>query len=307
MRYSLLSRFQGGLLGSVLGEGVAKSDQTPAFQTPTSWQKIGFCAAQSLIEVGRLDVGHWIGLIEREDASLLNLKQKGNSSEVAIATLPIVLFFHESPTLLQEQLYTGADLWLQPNIDRSDVLRWGYAIALALCEKLDPTQILAQLLSAFEMPETPLLQQLQQVQTFLAQGTSLETVASSLFSKKDQSSEACLAFAFYCFLSTPEDFNLSVRRAAKKSPQPQITAALTGVLSGIYNGVTGIAIAWRFAYEQQNPKIAPLKIAKRLFAVWSGVYSPDDENSKKLLTTAIASPRILQPRLALYTGIKERQ
>ena len=81
-------------------------------------------------------------------------------------------------------------------------------------------------------------------------------------------------------------------RSLQTRYHPEITAAISGALSGTYQGLIAIPVKWRL--EFQDPSILPatdpeiennyvklnptqeelLQLAQNLFALWSGVYHP---------------------------------
>ena len=63
MRYSLLSRFKGGLLGSIMLETLSGEDHPP--QKLSTWTSIGMCATESLISSGKFDGNNWLNQIEQ--------------------------------------------------------------------------------------------------------------------------------------------------------------------------------------------------------------------------------------------------
>lgn len=317
MRYSVLNRFRGVLLGSFLGEilgsgstqgqvlGGAASiapKQGDAHLSPTlsDWSQIAACGTESLIRRGQLDLDDWVLHSGITQSSLLLLKNTASSSEAAVATLPMALFFHDDQVKLRQHLLKAAAVW-QQNSDASEgVLAIAFAIALALTEKLDSTTLIPRTLSYLGKAQTPLVQQLEQVQTLLEQGAGLDTTLTQLRRERSRRSDllelsyTSIALAFYCFLHTPEDFRLSVTRATRTGYQPQITAALTGALSGVYNSIIGIPVGWRLATNRISTGDQRLQLADRLLAVWSGVY--DVSATEQLQQAAVAAPRVIQPR-----------
>mgnify|MGYP006266887397 CR=1 FL=1 len=294
MRYSLLSRFQGGLVGSQIGEILANYYQGRG-ESLSPWSQMGIFTTEQLIRSGKLTDKDW-ERIEKRREGFQDLKDSASSSQTALASLPLAVFFHESHHLLTEKLRQAADLWQHPADPWEDVLLWGYAIALALKEKLEPQRFIAQLLADLATPRTPLVQQLEQVQGFLARGTGLEQVVAQL-SRQYPPSRTAIALAFYCFGHAPEDFRLCVTRAARCGCQPEITAALTGALAGVHNSLSGIPARWRLASFRHPRANNCYQKAKSLFAVWSGVY---DLNQAELpLSAAIASAGAIQPRPSL--------
>lgn len=325
MRYSLLSRFRGALLGSfvgeILGSGGAgrrisgkamlippKREDANSVETrliasvPTlsDWSQIAVCGTESLIRCGKLDIEDWLLHSGMMQSSLLLLKTTASSSEAAVATLPIALFFHEDEVKLRQQLLKAAAVWQQDSSESEDVLAVALAIALALTEKLDFTTLIPRTLAYLGTSQTPLVNQLEKVQTLVDKGAGLDTTLTQLrqdaqrTGKAESRSDMSIALAFYCFLNTPEDFRLCVTRAARTGYQPQTTAALTGALSGVYNSVIGIPIGWRLTTNRISTGIQRLQQADRLLALWSGVY--DVSAVDQCQQAAVAAPRVIQPR-----------
>lgn len=61
-----------------------------------------------------------------------------------------------------------------------------------------------------------------------------------------------VASAFYCFLRTPEDFKASVITAVMGGNDADTTAAITGALSGAFNGFSAIPERWVERLEQSH-------------------------------------------------------
>lgn len=335
MRYSLLSRFRGALLGSLVGEILGdvgcrdrvlggaslarlKQEDAQASQTLSEWSQLATCGTESLIGCGRLNLEDWV-LPSGKTPSKVVLKSAASSSEAAVATLPIALFFHDDEIKLRQQLLACAEIWQHKPEASEGVLAVAYAIALALTEKLDFATLIPRTLAYLGSSQTPLVQQLEQVQILLEQGAGLNTTLTQLRREAQSRGEplgrphTSIALAFYCFLSTPEDFRLCVSRAAS-TYQPQTTAALTGTLAGVYNSLIGIPVGWRLAInrtskggfgivgshqeqivDQLNPPLHyRLQLADRLLEVWSGVYKVSASAQSQWL--AVAAPRVIQPR-----------
>lgn len=313
MQYSLLSRFRGALLGSLVGEilGSSKASFPSRFLLQVSqaqdhnplvapcpiaqlnWSQIATCGIESLIHCGRLDLEDWQHRSSKVE-SLSLLKNSANSSEAALATLPIALFFHDDQVKLRQKLQQTAAHWHQKE-ETEAVLAVGYAIALALTEKLNH-DLIPQILIYLGNTQTPLGLKLQQVQNLLDTSAPLDSVVHLLRQEaklqKDTDTISAIALAFYCFLSTPEDFRLSLSRASRISYQPQLTSALTGALAGAYNSHIGIPIGWRLAANKIKISTQRLQLAEQLLAVWSGAYGVSV--IEPLPWTAIAAPRVIR-------------
>lgn len=322
MRYSLLSRFRGALLGSLLGDMLGSGScqglvlhrgwLTPPKQKdcqpietkvvpylPSDWSQIATCGIESLIDCGRLDVEDWVLHADKMNSSLALLKATASSQEAAVATLPIALFFHDDQIKLRQQLLKAA-IWQRESEECEGILAVGYAIALMLTEKLDCATLIPQTIAYLGNTQTPLVQQLEQVQMLIKQDAGLDTTLTQLRrtaqnqGESISSTHASIAWSFYCFLSTPEDFCLCVSRAIRIHSYPQICAILTGALAGAYNSNIGIPVGWRLALNRISSGVERQQLADRLLAVWSGVY--DSSVVELCRWAAIAAPRVIQRR-----------
>jgi hypothetical protein len=316
MRYSLLSRFRGALLGSLVGEllvrvgcqerflgGVTltlpKPEETQTNQALSGWSQFASCGTESLIRCGSVNLEDWWLLLGKTPSSVV-LKSAATSSEAAVAMLPLALFFHDDEVKLRQQLLACAEVWQHKSEATEGVLAVAYAIALTLTEKLDCASLIPRTLAYLGTSQTPLLQQLERVQTLLEARAGLDTTLTHLRQDAQSRGEplgcphTSIALAFYCFLSTPEDFRLCVSRAARTPYQPQMTSALTGALAGVYNSLVGIPVSWRLAANRISSGIQRLQLADRLLEVWAGVYDVSALAGGQQL--AVAAPRVIQPR-----------
>ncbi|NJL83055.1 MAG: hypothetical protein HC890_09035 [Chloroflexaceae bacterium] len=168
MRYSLLSGFQGALLGS---EGEIASELSP-------WWEI---SRQSAIALGRGQPAA-LPLRQGEDYSAqayLSWQQSATASEAAIATLPLALFYHDSRRLRGEKLEQAATFWLRPDQSAAAVLAWGQALSLVLRNQFTMAA-LGELSASLASAAIPLQVQLELLQTGLHKGTSLTQLAGQV-------------------------------------------------------------------------------------------------------------------------------
>ncbi|WP_413199365.1 ADP-ribosylglycohydrolase family protein [Nostoc piscinale] len=274
MRYSLFSRFRGTILGALLGANLAKSgDKSP--QAVSDIGKLMLLGTESLVKLGKLDLDDWK---QRQQEELPSFYLNNHAtSEIILAALPVALFFHDNLLKLRNNLLHTYQLWGEDPVVRDGILAAGYAIALSLTEKLDPQTLIAQIISFIGDTPTSLPKKLLQVNDLLSKHAGLETAKAEL-NTKDKTSSA-IALAFYCFLSTPEDFRLTVLRANRLLPSP-IIGAIAGALSGTYNSTAGIPTQWRVLYLSTDNSTGilvnypqMLELTDALLAVWSGVYN----------------------------------
>jgi hypothetical protein len=95
--------------------------------------------------------------------------------------------------------------------------------------------------------------------------------------------------AIYCFLSTPEDFRIAIRRAYQIEDRSQFICALTGILAGAYNSLTGIPLNGYIATQE---RLQWLLTAQNLLTTWAGVYQP----LSAAAPLTVASPQVIQRR-----------
>ncbi|WP_066383940.1 MULTISPECIES: hypothetical protein [unclassified Anabaena] len=279
MRYSLVNRFRGALLGGLLGETLAQMHQANQ-QIHSDLAQAVVPGATSLIKLGKLDIDNWLELYPHK---FTDLKPK----TVIFASIPISLFFHDNPVKLHQNLLRLSK-WHDNLVVRDSILAIGYAIAQSLTEKLQPQTLIPQIITFIGETPTSIPQNLIKLHNLLAASAGLERVQAEL--DREDKLILSVSLAFYYFLSTLEDFRLAVSRANPEHgswrQKPRILhsptiSAITGVLSGTYNSSVSIPVNWRVALVSADAttdelsQISPmLELADALAAVWSGVYDP---------------------------------
>ncbi|MEH1820894.1 MAG: ADP-ribosylglycohydrolase family protein [Nostoc sp.] len=309
MRYSPISRFKGTLLGAFLGESLTCGGIE--FHSCLDLGKMAVLGTQSLIALGRLDLDDWIRRQQEESVDLAATDDI--SVKIIIATLPVALFFHENPIKLRQNLLRVLNIWEDDPVVRDGTLAVAYAIALALTEKLDPLTLIPQTIAFIGETPTSIPKKLLRVQNLLEQGVGLSRVQAE-FAKEEKLSNT-IAMAFYCFLSTLEDFRLAVLQATyNDNSQVQdttplsskATGAITGALSGAYNGIGGIPVNWQVLLLQSNSPVwgltsfsQMLELTDAFVAMWSGVYDltlNPEEGCEVALLCVYAAPRVIRLR-----------
>jgi hypothetical protein len=292
MRYSVVSRFRGTLLGALLGQRLASNGDKQLQQSPCDVDKIAVLGVESLIALGRLDLDDWR---TRQQQNSLHLDITDEvSPNLILATLPVALFFHENTIKLRQSLLRVLQIWEDDPVVRDGTLAVGYAIAKSLTEQLHPQTLIPEAIAFIGETPTSLPQQLLKVNDLLNRGAGLDRAQAELSREQKQSN--AIAMAFYCFLSTLEDYRLAVLRASHTNEvwrpdtchlYSQSIAAITGALSGAYNSTAGIPTNWRVLHSQPNSTTwemrnfsQVLKLADSLVAVWSGMCHLDLHQSE---------------------------
>jgi ADP-ribosylglycohydrolase len=292
MRHSLLSRFQGTLLGAALGE-ILGANCSNAIETHLPWREIEQWSLEHLGSAagwGRIAVEQTrrLGWNDRASSAARSLDQtpdsptgvspqqlcganSGLTGGIAIATLPIALFHHEDLARLQYHLQQSVSAWqLPPNL-AVNALVVSYTVSLALQERLQPSRLIPQLIRDLELEQqdSVLTNQLTQVQNWVTEGAGLTTATLTNLEAKSgaepqaagsylSGDTAAIALALYGFLSTPEEPQLSLLRVARMQHQPQVACAIAGALSGAYNSRAGLPLSWRKAVQPSISNASPL-------------------------------------------------
>lgn len=307
MKYSLLSRFQGCFEGMVVADqrNLGGSQQTPptALSQTTPWVELAIQTAAALIQEN-----DWPPQTTIVDTT--QLSASGSTiGKLAIATLPVALFFHDDLFLQQQHLRQTVQVWGGTPAMADWVAVFGYAIAQAMQEQLEPCQFISHLLAYWNGAASDLQPGSSQMQSVLELLHSLidQSVASrTAILKLEQllpQDDKTLALALYCFLCTPDSWQLSVLHAAQLLPARSGLCALTGCLSGAYNGHSGLPLAWKVASLQlrssplasQSAYATCTELATRLLAAWSGMF--DSSHRLAANTLPVAAPRISYSRL----------
>lgn len=329
MQYSLFNRFCGVLLGAAAGEHQGSRAEKP-LRSPSAvpagselpqprWSQFMVATVQSLVACQTLDLADCQQRFSATPELRSPLKQM-DVSEVAIVTLPLVLFFHEDDLKLRQALQSASQLLASPPDSMLGAWVIGVAIAQALQEKLYPPTLIEQILASLPSvaAETAitnsLVQQLQQVQSLVSQRAGLESARSHLIRQaansvdpKTNQQTMPIALALYCWLSTPQDSQLAVVRSQRLVYRSTVVGALTGALTGAYNGCTSLPVNWCFAVEPPNqsatsdtsqlPQMSWVALAADLLATWSGTFElRDSTSSQARQLPAIAAPRVIRPR-----------
>ncbi|QLE54404.1 ADP-ribosylglycohydrolase family protein [Nostoc sp. TCL26-01] len=276
MRYSLVSRFRGTLLGTVIGAGLVPGGEAVQQTVDSQIIPAVITGCGSLVRLGRLDLDDWREIYQQEFFS--SGTAESITLKIILATIPVALFFHENPVKLQQNLLEVVKIWSDDAIIRDGTLAIGYAIAQSLTEKLQPQTLIPQIISFIGDTHTSIPQNLLKVNQAVTQGSGLTRLLSELNGTEKLSS--ALAVGFYCFLSTLEDLRLTMLQTVKlNSVYAQTIIAITGALSGSYNSTVGIPVNWQVALLGKNSAATGesklwqmLELGDALAAVWSGVY-----------------------------------
>ncbi|MEL7035570.1 MAG: ADP-ribosylglycohydrolase family protein [Cyanobacteria bacterium J06592_8] len=225
-------------------------------------------------------------------------------AEVALATLPLTLLFHEQPEHLTQHLQQGIEVTQESPLSlelEQAVLTFNLAIALALREELNPSTVLAKISNHLD-PQTDFPQQLQEVQTLMEQNVSLETAQEQLLKSSGETvntlkETTLVALALYSFVSRPHDPEIALLRTLQVG-QPPTVCSLLGALSGAYNSFSSFPLCWQSQLKRSTSEELVqgeiLTSATELFATWSGVYKTKNSFFEIDPTLAVAAPNVIR-------------
>lgn len=331
MHPSLLTQFRGALLGAAIGSCLSTTPPPPPYAKRLPWQVTHTCTdsgtsdgvkqaiqmavsgTESLICWGKFNLAEWQSPIVAPTLPA----SFSSRAEKAIAVFPLLLFFHEDLPKLQLQLRQVTERWTvteltessepddakSPTVDQA-ITVLGATIAHSLKHTLHPSTFLQAQLSLPTLTD-PLRSLLSQIQHRLETRTGFASWQEDLLkSSQGDDSQIAIGLALYCFLTTPDDFRLSLLRAIQTDYRLEVVCPLVGVLSGAYNGVMGIPAQWRFAVAASQAKIPVwqrstaeiLQLADRLLAVWSGMCDPIQSTIVPNQSPAVFAPGVIRPR-----------
>lgn len=232
--------------------------------------KMALALAESIVESGGFDPesaahkylewyisGDWRGIGRTTEQSLENLREgagwrnsgieadwaAGNGTAMRIA--PIGLLNMNTPSRIEIDAREDAII----THNNHEAINGSYAVAYAVSRlakgTIEPGSLIKETVD-FIHPSEVLL--------------GLE-IAQKLFEEGVPADEALLdlgtggyvvetvASAFYCFISSPEDYETAIYHAIRGGKDTDTTAAVTGALSGAYLGFEGIRLRWREEVE----------------------------------------------------------
>ena len=309
-----LDRFRGAWLGSMLGSsielrlGVGKAYSHKNNEAWLQFFVVREQLAEIAIESQRLNAEAIADL-------LVKRKQMGDRSSDLLAEysycllslLPLIIFYGDNWNLLQKivRKYCLKLDNLSNSLElEADTLLWSYLITSIFHSGLELngghfSQLVRQILNNMAVKKTALIGQLEIVITAIERGLSLQQLSNELL-PRGNSVQRAIALSCYCFATTATDFKLSVQRASNIDLEiARLATALTGTLSGAYNGMAGIPLSWKKMAKQDTAYSLASQTTLKLFRAWLGVYPVGNELSSNIENQAIAIPSLIQTRKSL--------
>ncbi len=292
MKHLLLTRFQGALIGGntiYLNPDKIVPNRLLVDLTPTLLTGIS-----RLTHPDRFSPQDWAQNI---------LPDISSPDRAIVAMLPLMLFFHDDRVKLREIIIDVSHTWQLDWETCSCAVAIGYIISRSLTESFNPRTIISQLLDEMTNLQPTLFQALGEID----HGSSLaDDRLSGRSSSLQQISHRLMAtappmivstvIAIYCICATPEDFGIATRRAYHAGDRSQLTCALTGILAGAQNSLSGLPLNGLLATAERSNWLG---MAENLLSAWAGVYH--EYHAANLPTSgsyplSVASPQVMQRR-----------
>jgi len=307
MHYSLLSRFEGCLWGMVWGErvGFDRHQNDAQGRSRVFWQ----LSAASWRSHTVFQILENLGRSQSADLATITVRvlQAGLPNQncpdaIAIATLPIALFYHDDFTRQREALTQVFDAVSLDEGGQRWATIYAYSVAQAVKGQLQPTTFISQALAYLRVTESsvtatfaPAIEQLQWIQTCQANAASSSTLLKGF--NPTMPTDRTLAIALAVFLQTPDDIRLAMARSAQatklhpenrsaQSEDLQTLGALLGILTGAYTSSIGVPASWLAQAAEQNEFRQIQTLAGQLYAAWCGSYEPTQISPERLTVTA---------------------
>jgi hypothetical protein len=253
-------------LGEILG---INTDTQIQNQTQRSWLEVerwGFEAVETPSLWGKLAVTQLTALVEGKDSPTL---PPTSDWGVAIALLPLILYYHEAPDILHRQIQQA--LSNSPPAITEGCQQFGHWISLALRE-----------------------------QALLPEVLKAHRTSSLLFSER-MPAAARVDFP-QAIVSHP--FQITLLRVARHSGS-RVETAIAGALAGSIHSLTGLPPSWRQQLQHRSiwdlsNESELLHLADRLFVSWSGIHLPFSHSPTLPVALPItlpvtAAPQVIRP------------
>jgi hypothetical protein len=172
--------------------------------------------------------------------------------DVLLNTVPLA-FLHPAGT---QGLATLLSSW---STEMSDREQFASAIAVVqtlewLLQQKDLKHFLPDLLERSELRQTQTVVQLERVYRQLRDRVSLQSIAQQ--DEVQGTPGWAIAQVLYAVLSTPNDFRLTVQRAALLLPNQPELVMLTAAFSGFHNGLAALPLNWRWILKTLHWDVA---------------------------------------------------
>jgi hypothetical protein len=266
MGYSLLDKFRGAWLGSLIVQKIANTSQkllvSPLNQQITS-------------------------TLQDKEA---RRNSPENTGQLILDFLPTILYHHDDWSYLSAFLCQQAKMrgLSSPKID--NILVWSYVVRLALRDEIINRDLTNRVMRGTGLENTVSVYWLEQLEMSCLNGYNTTQLIEQLSFLQENWE---IPLSLFCFLNNSEDFYLTVQQALSLTELENQVTVLSAVLSGAYNGWTRIPVNWRNWLQNQD---FYLPISHKINATIEDWLGRNSLSSTLALPLIVSSPKILQPR-----------
>lgn len=311
MNYCTFEQFQGVWLGSVASVLAHRQEDWKQTQSWLAARK----DHAIILMANSTFVSESTQVSDNQLATKLAAQDRAKYHPTELVLLPSIIFCEGDRRLLTTEI-VQSNLPLSMTAEEiEDISIWGHLLHLALKHKfelqdLNLRQIVERVLTRAEVRQTALSKKLEMIVKGWERGLGIHQLEAELlnednvslfpdfekrsdreksFKIKERSliqglradafrvKQTALALSFYCFASTPQNFELGVKRAAHLTSEVAwLTTVLTATLLGAYNGVAGIPRNWRAIAKHNSIYQQEQVTAVKLFYSWLGIHSFDN-------------------------------
>jgi hypothetical protein len=216
--------------------------------------------------------------------------------KLLLALLPLAFLHRAGIQGLNETLASGL-----VHSDEPDTFASAIAVMQALNGFLNPAWspqgFIPALLKTLASRNTVTAENLENIQTSLTRYESFPSAPAQDLSQ--WTPDGMIGQVLYVLLSTPNDFRLTLQRAALLMSQQPELLMLTGALSGLHNGLRSLPLSWRLVLRTIRWDVGSsfedglFNLANLCAAQWAGCYTA---RPKDWSDVAISPPGYLRPR-----------
>lgn len=272
-----VNHIKGALTGAIIGETLAQNPDNYSQENLTNISpclKIALTGIRSIINCYQIEQKSWLIHLSNNYPDCLKYKVNLNLAETAIALLGIILYRHEIPLQLEQDLNTAIKLWLKSELNSDSLLLFAAVVRDICQQKLIPSGNPLFSLKTQSKLTAQNEQELKLIRNYINQKLTLTQINTIL--KQEFSVDSLAIYqAIYCFFSLPDDFYLSLQRSNKFNYQSIVTSTLTGFLLGLNNGYFAIPSNYRYHFESTTIYQEINQLSNNLAQIWHGKYELD--------------------------------
>ena len=300
MSYILLNKFRGAFLGSLAHQNLKtlELDSQSSFYSHSLSEAIKpqwFLGLQqeivSIMPRQENLVNAWFETVF-ELLLTKNLLKTANCSVFVLLSLPIIIYYCDYWLYLTEYIEQKGQKFAKSSEEITAILVWCYGVRLALRGELISSNLTHCFIQEAQVKQQKTTLWLEKLKISYFEGWSLSQLLTELSSPDNEQ----IPLSLSCFLNNAEDFELIIQQASFLEEDFTLVTALSGVLGGAYNGLTGIALNWRNSNQNQNYYQQLIIQIEEMTKEWLGIDGAANIDQASCIITA---PQILQPRSSL--------